>query len=52
MDRAQSYFLVCAVTSNTIAYAVGPRMLSHGDSNKREDDDQNEAGLVSGISPT
>lgn len=27
IDRAQSYFLVCAVTTKTISYAVGPRML-------------------------
>ncbi|KAJ5708605.1 Auxin efflux carrier [Penicillium malachiteum] len=27
IDRAQSYFLVCAVISKTIAYVVGPRML-------------------------
>jgi predicted permease len=27
VNRAQSYFLVCAVTTKTISYAIGPRML-------------------------
>lgn len=27
LSRAQSYFLVCAVTTKTISYAIGPRML-------------------------
>lgn len=40
MNRAQSYFLVCAVVSKSIAYAIGPRMLSHADSNGRKGDDQ------------
>jgi hypothetical protein len=57
MNRAQSYFLVCAVASNTIAYAIGPRMLSHGDSTKKGNDqegrhDQDEGVNVSGISST
>lgn len=30
IERAQSYFLVCAVVSKTIAYVVGPRMLHDG----------------------
>ncbi|KAH8702014.1 auxin efflux carrier superfamily [Talaromyces proteolyticus] len=29
MNRAQSYFLVCAVTTKTISYAIGPRMLQN-----------------------
>lgn len=55
MNRAQSYFLVCAVASNTIAYAIGPRMLSRADSSNKKDDqgsrrDQDQAGVdVSGI---
>lgn len=32
IDRAQSYFLLCAVTSKTIAYVVGPKMLHDGSS--------------------
>ena len=32
IDRAQSYFLVCAVISKTIAYVVGPKMLHDGSS--------------------
>lgn len=27
VNRAQSYFLVCAVTTKSISYAIGPRML-------------------------
>lgn len=30
VERAQSYFLVCAVVSKTIAYVVGPKMLQDG----------------------
>lgn len=30
IERAQSYFLVCAVVSKTIAYVVSPRMLHDG----------------------
>lgn len=30
VERAQSYFLICAVVSKTIAYVVGPRMLHDG----------------------
>ncbi|KAJ5586697.1 uncharacterized protein N7459_002462 [Penicillium hispanicum] len=34
IERAQSYFLVCAVVSKTIAYVVGPKMLEdRGDMN-------------------
>lgn len=57
MNRAQSYFLVCAVVSKSIAYAVAPRMLSHADSNGRKGDDREtrhdrDEGLnVSGIFP-
>lgn len=37
--RAQSYFLVCAVVSKTIGYAVGPKMLEtqSGDINGQEE---------------
>lgn len=31
IERGQSYFLVCAVVSKTIAYVVGPRMLHDGE---------------------
>ena len=33
VQRAQSYFLVCAVVSKTIGYAVGPKMLETKDGN-------------------
>ncbi|KAF7585679.1 hypothetical protein BBP40_010330 [Aspergillus hancockii] len=32
ISRAQSYFLLCAVVSKTIGYAVGPKMLQASDS--------------------
>lgn len=32
IERAQSYFLVCAVVSKTIGYVVGPKMLNEKDS--------------------
>jgi hypothetical protein len=34
IERAESYFLVCAVVSNTIAYIVGPKMLYDGPSSE------------------
>lgn len=41
IERGQSYFLVCAVVSKTIAYAVGPRML-HDGGNTDDDPGNNE----------
>jgi predicted permease len=40
IKRAQSYFLVCAVTTKTMSYALGPRMLR--DIDKSEDDGTDE----------
>ncbi|KAL4911933.1 auxin efflux carrier [Aspergillus aurantiobrunneus] len=42
--RAQSYFLLCGVTSKTIGYAVGPAMLTGGeaDGDTREDEHEND----------
>ncbi|KAJ5179293.1 hypothetical protein N7492_002503 [Penicillium capsulatum] len=36
IERAQSYFLVCAVVSKTIAYVVGPKMLHEGNDTSSE----------------
>lgn len=36
IERAQSYFLVCAVVSKTIAYVVGPKMLHEGNDARGE----------------
>lgn len=46
IERAQSYFLVCAVVSKTIAYIVGPKMLHEGEgpSSQLEDGDIEEQG--------
>ncbi|KAL1966665.1 hypothetical protein VTN77DRAFT_3862 [Rasamsonia byssochlamydoides] len=46
IQRAQSYFLVCAVTTKTISYAVGPRMLrdigDEGEQDQQEGGDQRD----------
>ncbi|EED17816.1 Auxin Efflux Carrier superfamily [Talaromyces stipitatus ATCC 10500] len=50
MNRAQSYFLVCAVVSKTMAYALGPRMLGHKDAsrdNQENHHDDEESGSSS-----
>lgn len=39
VDRAQSYFLVCAVVSKIIAYTTGPRMLQDGHDVVRQDEE-------------
>ncbi|KAL2010725.1 hypothetical protein VTN00DRAFT_6532 [Thermoascus crustaceus] len=48
IERAQSYFLVCAVVSKVIAYTTGPRMLQdiRGDGTDQDtgSDGQEEAG--------
>lgn len=46
IERAQSYFLVCAVVSKTIAFIVGPKMLHDGEgpSSQLEDRDIEEQG--------
>ncbi|GFF35146.1 WD repeat-containing protein 26 [Aspergillus udagawae] len=47
ITRAQSYFLLCAVVSKTIGYAVGPKMLQNGNDQDEGRDAQNtdaEAG--------
>ncbi|KAE8135261.1 auxin efflux carrier [Aspergillus pseudotamarii] len=46
ISRAQSYFLLCAVVSKTIGYAVGPKLLQDGhesstDPENQEADDTN-----------
>lgn len=58
VQRAQSYFLVCAVVSKTIGYAVGPKMLEtqNGNSDVHEsrvsepdhDQEDTEAGAGAG----
>lgn len=42
--RAQSYFLLCAVVSKTIGYAVGPKMLREGDPDVEGDSDAEGVG--------
>ncbi|KAH8430681.1 Auxin Efflux Carrier superfamily [Aspergillus melleus] len=45
--RAQSYFILCAVVSNTIGYAVGPKILKEGDQDVDEQEDDGEGDAVS-----
>ncbi|OKL63641.1 hypothetical protein UA08_00500 [Talaromyces atroroseus] len=46
LNRAQSYFLVCAVVSNTIGYALGPRMLSDkGRGDRKHDDEEDQQNV-------
>lgn len=42
IERAQSYFLVCAVVSKTIGYVVGPKMLKDGNPLDHEDEPQGQ----------
>lgn len=46
VERAQSYFLVCAVVSKTIGYVVGPKMLcqEEGDEDRSESVDEVDRG--------
>jgi len=44
IDRAQSYFLICAVVSNCMTFAVGPRLLDE-DSDDSDLDDINDDQL-------
>lgn len=38
IERAQSYFLVCAVVSNCLTFAIGPRLLGDDQSETRKHD--------------
>ncbi|KAL8649848.1 MAG: hypothetical protein Q9210_004157 [Variospora velana] len=43
LNRAKSYFLVCAIVSNSLTFSVGPRLLDHEeapDPNQHEGKDQ------------
>ncbi|KAL1850317.1 hypothetical protein Plec18167_007418 [Paecilomyces lecythidis] len=44
VERSQSYFLVCAVISKVIAYAVGPKMLQDGDKGDDQDEESQRNG--------
>jgi hypothetical protein len=47
MDRAESYFLVNAMVSNSLTFALGPRLLRPGDedaSDEQEGEDQEADG--------
>lgn len=41
MDRAESYFLVNAMVSNSLTFALGPRLLKPGDEDGRDSQDDN-----------
>jgi predicted permease len=40
MDRAESYFLINAMVSNSLTFALGPRLLRPGDEDAPEDDNK------------
>lgn len=40
ISRAQSYFLLCAVVSKTIGYAVGPKLLQDGNESTNTEDQE------------
>lgn len=48
ISRAQSYFLVCALVSNSLTFALGPRLLAvqsapeHADQDDEDDDEDDE----------
>ncbi|CBX97524.1 similar to Auxin Efflux Carrier superfamily [Plenodomus lingam JN3] len=39
LDRAESYFLINAMVSNSLTFALGPRLLKPGDEDASEDED-------------
>lgn len=50
IERAQSYFLVCAVISKTTGYIIGPRLLREqngDDDNSGQDAEHGQRGQVS-----
>ncbi|KNG45400.1 hypothetical protein TW65_07932 [Stemphylium lycopersici] len=42
MDRAESYFLVNAMVSNSLTFALGPRLLKPGDEDAPDDQDEED----------
>jgi len=48
ISRAQSYFLVCAVVSNCLTFALGPRLLDEGEEDSDDEGDEEEHGKPNG----
>ncbi len=44
ISRAQSYFLVCAIVSNCLTFAVGPRLVDAENAPDKEEDDKEDDG--------
>lgn len=44
LDRAESYFLVNAMVSNSLTFALGPRLLRPSDEDAPSEDDKDKAG--------
>ena len=42
MDRAESYFLINAMVSNSLTFALGPKLLKPGDEDAPDEEDDNE----------
>lgn len=49
LNRAQSYLLICAVVSNTMSYALGPRMLRPSRKIKRRASVESQNGQADGL---
>lgn len=50
LNRAKSYFLVCAIVSNSLTFSLGPRLLDNEeapDQDRQEGKDQSQAGSSS-----
>ena len=45
VQRAKSYFLVCAVVGNCLTFALGPRLLDREEDLEEEDEDKQDDGV-------
>ena len=50
IKRAKSYFLVCAMVSNTLAFVIGPKLLDGEEGDEQEDRRQNKNRVENGNS--
>lgn len=48
LERAESYFLVSAMVSNSLTFALGPRLLRPSDEGAPDDDDKDAGGQEDG----
>ena len=48
IKRAKSYFLVCAMVSNTLAFVIGPKLLDGEEGDEQDDSRQNKNRVENG----